>query len=86
MRAARDDGERAETLRASALHARRLRGRSGPAPGARPVRASARDGGAQKMRTATSAGASNSWLSSSSSRTSVTEAPAMSSEVQYSPT
>ena len=41
---------------------------------------------AQKMRTATSAGASNSALSSSSSLTSVIEAPAMSSEVQYSPT
>ena len=41
---------------------------------------------AQKTRTATSAGASKRLLSSSSSLTNVIEAPAMSSEVQYSPT
>ena len=38
------------------------------------------------MRTATSAGASKSLLSSSSSWTRVIETPAMSSDVQYSPT
>ena len=57
-----------------------------PVPAASPAGTHPRPHELKKIRTATSAGASNRSLSSSSSLTSVSDAPAMSSDVQYSPT
>ena len=72
--------------RSATARASRPRAPSPPRGSANRGRVRRPTSGDQKTRIATSAGASNSAFSSSSSLTSVSDAPAMSSDVQYSPT